>query len=276
MKFLKKVNALVLGLVVLLAFGCGGDEPEPDQKAEEPQAQNYTRCRIETSTIQGQLSKFIYNAQGEVIQITDATGKVTAEITYDSSGLLIEKAGYSYFGSIPTNKTVYEYNADSLPQKQIDYNRISATDPLVESGYHTFTYDAQKNLISRAYYAASNPGVPYSRSDFFFDANGIATRSEHYVRNSFTNTLELTSAGETLRFDNKKFAGQGVLYFDQFRTSGHNPLESISKQYQNGNLVSTTTYTYTYTYNAAGYPTQRVMTTNAGNSSAINYEYSCQ
>src|SRR5687768_14140910 len=124
MEFLKKVNALVLGLLVLLTFGCGGDEPELVKRnciVVKRFATGINAFSSAGSTTQ----ELTLNTQGQIAEVLHriSHGNINDEITgrtvniYNGSGQLSKKEYYIY----PDNKLLefylYEYNNDGLLAK---------------------------------------------------------------------------------------------------------------------------------------------------------------
>src|SRR5690606_33496806 len=95
---MKKVNALVLVLAVLLAFGCGGDDPEPAKNCRlikrtlEYNNNGYTEKHTDVATV---------NAQGQILAVlhkfansTTTSIRRKSEFIYDCAGQHIRKNYY--------------------------------------------------------------------------------------------------------------------------------------------------------------------------------------
>src|SRR6478752_1979452 len=91
---MKKVNALVLGLVVLLAFSCGKKEKndDPTPANTEGTVQTQKTCKVTNHHTFDYNSDFayLYNAAGQLINVarTSPTASLTFSdsIKYDSNG----------------------------------------------------------------------------------------------------------------------------------------------------------------------------------------------
>src|SRR5687767_12981275 len=140
MKLMKKVNALVLGLAVLLAFGCGNDDPEPPSQG---------LCQLLNSTDDGLTAEYIYNIDNQVIRINrnwaNPLSKFHEEITYNSNGNLSEIKGFDN-NDIQRVTWAFIYNANNLP------DTVYILENSTKIRYIKYEYNSEKKLIKRGEY----------------------------------------------------------------------------------------------------------------------------
>src|SRR5688572_12462100 len=110
MDLLKKVNAFVLGLAVLLAVGCGGDE-ENDPAVQGPVAENFKSCKLRKSKEDTVTYSYVYDNQGRVLQKNAASRNVIYQ--YNALGK-VSRSIFFYYKPDTSMVINYEYNSDSL------------------------------------------------------------------------------------------------------------------------------------------------------------------
>ncbi len=270
---LKKVNALILGLATLLALGCGGDEPEPqpDNTVVPPQTQVFKNCRLKKSIGVGSgTTEFFYNNQGQLILAKNGN---SPGISYDYNNLgKISRANNLAVNNVPYSFQDYEYNTDSLLVK-ITYSRQTNVPGQFEAfGSNTFTYDANKRVVSTENYDLSKPGVVQTRSDFTYSAANKVKRS-NYKLNIYTNIMELDSEFE-ITYDNQKTPNHGYELSNTIMK--HNQISMTGVNYQNGVVFQQVSSTTSYTFNASGYPIESIRSEVGKSNTVTSYEYECQ
>ena len=269
MEFLKKVNALVLGLVVLLTFGCGGDEPEPDK--DEPSSQeNFKYCKLKTTEYGTSQNNFIYNSQGKIDQIVNNRGDIE-KYEYNAlgkvSGIYVLRSGGDTI-----MVTTYEYNADSLVSKYISKGRNNTSQPLKIFLIHSFLYDPQKKVISKFEHNIFQPSLIWAKHDYIYMSNNNL-QIKTYGLDQVSNSWEFRSETECA-FDNHKVPrGENYIFLSTFP---HNIISTTWTNFTNGVPGPTTSETISYTYNAAGYPTESISTRPGDSHVVTKYTYDCQ
>ena len=278
MEFLKKVNALVLGLAVLLAFGCGVDDPEPEKIKKNctviERVVHYTNNFGQQLT---ETNEAILNAKGEIEEVMYKTflsnnlsnAIQTYKIThvYNSTGQLIRKN----FFFLPDNKLInyyeYEYNSNSLTSKIIGYAILNSD--TIQNSKDSLVYYPD-NRIKRYY---TNPAVynDYSypssnqviKKTIFFDA----AKDQEVIQNLYE--IELDS----------KRANEAAIYLFHIPRGTIDEFSSniISIKATNNVLGTTNTITYSYQYNSDDYPISWTSTNSSNNQvSTGSYNYNCQ
>jgi len=123
---MKKLNALVLGLAALLAFGCSSDDPEPENKPGNGAAQ--TGClplRSKHEVVYGPEDReYRYNAAGQIEKITMAKNNKPTQlelISYSPTGRITWIRRYNLPAKELSGKSQYLYNADSLVSREVLY-----------------------------------------------------------------------------------------------------------------------------------------------------------
>jgi YD repeat-containing protein len=137
MDFLKKVNALVLGLAVLLAAGCGDDEKGSPSPGNATQA----NCKLTKHTTSLSATEYIYDNAGKLVRVNH-TSSVSPEsnsyelITYDADGNItaVKNMVHGY-------SKVLSYNSNNQPDTIYHFNGS------VKSGFITCGYNAANQLV---------------------------------------------------------------------------------------------------------------------------------
>ena len=271
MKMLKKVNALVLGLAVLLALGCG-----KDYKQDEPSPENMALkdCLLTKSTdAGGEANEYIYNSAGKVESInyiSSSTGQKfrISEQIYNSDGNISEYKFYQW-NNVNDQKHIYTYNADKLlasrtfvqlqnniwTEKKADQYRYNAARQLIKKSYHSSLPDTTTDYYSLYSYPATDQVV------------------EKFYLKDVAGNFKLRFTFH-YKYDDKSFYATSLGYSDwNPQLSKHNVISEATIDHFAG---TTTTETYAYTYNADGYPVQYFNTTSGQPILHRNYEYTCQ
>lgn len=273
MNFLKKVNALVLGLAVLLAVGCGEEAKKEDPTPENPVQKN---CLLSKETnFQGYVTEYHYNSAGNVESIDysdiNAPGYVhhAYQMSYNADGNITEKKFFQPSDNLNDQTTLYTYNTDKLLVKR--KNIMLVKNVWEDREIHEYKYNAAKQLIKESYrgsgdtttqnYALySYPAPDHVVVDTYFkDAAGnyILTYNTHFY------------------FDNKNYHGSSLGYLrfpdDKASLLKRNIISYSSTDYRSG---KTTTNTTAYVYNEEGYPVQIVNP--ATGAASTTFDYSCQ
>src|SRR5688572_9714666 len=95
MEFVKKVNALVLGLAVLLTVGCSSDDPEPENI--NTQIENQEKCLVTKATYptsgSNRVAEYFYDANKRLIRQNFLPSYDL--IGYDATGLVVTRKSYN-------------------------------------------------------------------------------------------------------------------------------------------------------------------------------------
>ena len=264
---LKKVNAIIFGLAVLLAFGCGSENNQDD-----PQPENISttkRCLLNNITSGGLAgSQHHYDANGRLIRIGDVTGQRNL-INYDATGLIVTAKFYQYYlqDTSLTSYRVLEYFPNGLLKKTTDFRRVTSGAPLTESGSMTQNFNAAGQLLKRSYYSATNKVWPYHYSDYTHLPDWVV-KEEHYQNTNNIPVLDFTSY---YTFDNKKLP----FTLSDFHKDGWgygNVLQNTDVDKYN----DTTIYSWSYQYNTKDYPTEMTSSIDGIFQYKNLYNYNCQ
>ncbi len=258
-----------MGLAVLLALGCGKDNPKPDNNQPEPQ-DNFKSCRLITFDTGTAQYSFAYNSQGKISQVLSTHGDVE---TYEYNALgkvsrfLVLRSGID-----TTTINTYEYNADSLVSKSTTKARPGSSGPFTTLSIQSFLYDSQKKIVGMNYHDVNQPAVIKSKYSYTHLSNGDV-QIQVYDLDPVTNSWEYKSE-IMYTFDNHKLPrGDNDIFKSIFP---HNKLSLTVTPFTNGVPGPTTFESVSHTYNAVGYPTQSISTI-AGQPARIwKYTYTCQ
>ena len=286
MFFLKKVNAFVLGLAVLLAFGCGGDEePVPENTPGNNISQ--TGCRPVTSkhhAVYGEEDReYFYDAAGQVEKVSMAKSSKPSQlllISYSATGKVTWIRRYNLPAKTLFGKSHFLYNADSLVNKEVLYNAATPGDsttfmPVSEINYE---YDAAKRLIKFSQSPYQSTSV-YGYTTFSYGANNTLTEEEFAG-----SPLMIGWRNEIQYLSNGKAPGNKLAYFnlpprattsDEFRF-GLLPVTIQSTQFFMGAPASQKTFSYSYVYNTEAYPTEQIMSFPNQQPLTNYWTYNCQ
>ncbi len=287
MELLKKLNAVLAGLLVLLAFGCGGTEEDPTPDPVSVPAATARHCRVTESSshVYGYEYAYTYNAAGQVIKAVR-----TSPLTYLSNYDLVEYNTLGLVDKITRKKAdhtlseyrIYEYTPDLLVQKETKYALANPADSTSAAPFtfNEYTYDAQRRLTRITYFAANQPATPSGFTAFTFRPDGSLLEEQ------YNNDLITVSVSREYQFTNSKAPAEKVAYFDlwdslQPPSAGilfNKVPASITQTHYNstGTVVQQNTFQYNYTFNADGYPLVQSMGT-PGQQPLINsWTYNCQ
>ncbi|KAA9340214.1 hypothetical protein [Adhaeribacter soli] len=274
---LKKVNALVLGLAVLLAVGCGKDDPEPQPDSQTPTPKS---CRLVKYVFPGYgsndgiVEKYVYDNSGKVIQKNIArsdSSKYIEDIVYSANGNVKEIILSSGNRSV---KSSYHYNGANLIDKILFYDQDAGGNYYLQSIYQ-LQYDIIGRLIKHSNFGPQDT-VSGGYIDYFYPAanqmkimvynkNQAGNLGLHYIT-----FWEYDSHKNPVIIDGN-FIGSG-LYKSNFIPQ--NIIKSTTTEVASG--YTGEPFFYNTIYNPAGYPIER--TTVVGNQilSKENWYYNCQ
>src|SRR5687768_15087339 len=120
---LKKVNAIMLSLAVLLAFGCGEDEPEPENINNPTQE----KCLITKAYAPGAgpnsvIFENFYDSNKRLIRQHNYSYSYVL-FEYDVTGLVVTRKYYNKADSSLARYDISEYNQNGLLTKRTDFSR---------------------------------------------------------------------------------------------------------------------------------------------------------
>ena len=262
---LKKVNALILSVAVLLAVGCG-KEDDSDKVQPAPEG-NFKSCRIKTSKQDTTTTNYFYDSQGRMIQ-TQSGGGYSEKFIYNSLGKV--STYINMRSAIDTNQVrVYEYDPDSLLIKITSRSGVHPTWGNYEITYvTTLVYNSQKQVITMFTDLKNGPDI--KRSYTYLPNNKLKIESfEQGNQNAW-----ILNAETEMTFDNKKRPWDKNDVYSS--VVDHNEVATTSKFYNNGTLAYSHSRITTHTYNSAGYPTESISVTDGQWTSVDKYEYDCQ
>lgn len=273
MEFLKKVNALIMGLLVLLAIGCGKDEKEEIRPAQQKQV-----CTLVSARVNNYPYKFQYDSSGKLIRIDllsdiDNSSLEYRILEYNSAGKIAKTNFYGSWNNSFMRSEIYSYNAAGLLyQKALTENLQSP--PVV---YETFEYDSLNQLLKKSHVNCAD-GPHYST--YSYPANNIIKEE---VYKEYNRQFYLTEIREWRFGTVKNPLGQfGYLDFG-YENDGINrtlyTFDYLATSYKStfpGPVLDELETNITYTFNPDDYPITG--TANRNNLYIINntYEYSCQ
>jgi hypothetical protein len=263
MEFLRKVNALVLGLAVLLVVSCGEDEKTDPAPAPTPRT-----CKV--TQLNG--SDFIYDNTGKLVRINWVGIKHHQEIFYNAAGNISEIKDFDN-SNVYISRQVYNYNAFNLPERIYSYFLNTSGLPS-ELNVSYFQYNAAKQLVKTIYYKTPNYPLPDTVTEnysLFTHLSGNHVVEKYYAKD-WNGILGLATTRE-MNYDNMKNPYHLIGYLDT--RSLISPHNLTSTTYPG----STDTYTITYSYNTDGYPTQQTVFLNgqlAPMGRNDRWTYSCQ
>jgi YD repeat-containing protein len=271
MEMLKKVNAIVLGLAILLAVGCGKEKDVPT-----PGMANLAGlpCRMlqDSSTDGTVVNNYFYNEEGKLLRINrNHYGQPLFEtLKYDNAGKLIQSNVY-YQDSTLQQYYTHHYNASGQLIRQ-DWFLAAAGGTSIPNGTMTFTYDANGNITERST-LATNQSVDH-KYVYTHRPDGSILEKEY---NAFLTSGVLQFCGITeYKFDTKQNA------YPWFGTGQHihivTPHNVVSmKQYDTTYTRPKVEYLISYQYNAQDYPVSWVSTNVYENRVYTGtYDYNCR
>lgn len=283
----------MLGLAVLLAFGCGKEEKDATPQPEEIiQPVQQAGCQIKKQRLvaYGDTSDipYYYDSQNRLIRIGDLNGR-RALYSYDASGLKVTIKHYYYVSSPKLDTTlssyvVLEYYPNGLLRS---IKTLATLQPVTLAEEIIHIYNAANQLIRRDYYRYPDPS-PLWAANYTYLSSSTIKEELFYLKLNMPPNLERTTI---FTFDNKKmpfkisdFHKEGWDYgslLHRDRSGYHFP------DYGNIIKIDRTTHlgsdhqveTYSYKYNAQGYPIgwSSIYQANGATFTATStYEYNCQ
>ena len=269
---MKKVNALVLGLAVLLAFGCDGGE-----KKEDPTPVNQVQkdCLITKEIYNEDTAEYTYNSAGQFVSVYSTLNSVKKyrlnEILYNADGNIFEKRSFQPNSNSHDQKFVFSYNADKLPAS-ITYSMLQ-NNVWKDMSFTYFKYNAAKQLIKKSYYTSYDTAAIFYALYSYLAPNHIIQTC--YQKDN-TDNYPLTYTYD-LYYDNKQFYRLSLGYyalthstFEEGLVSKHNLATVTTTDHLHG---TTSTYNYGYTYNNHDYPVEYL---DPSSGTYAKYEYNCQ
>ncbi len=252
MEFLKKVNALVLGLAVLLVVSCGKNDPEPVDPADNT---NSRFSLISYSFFEGQdfVAEYMYNPKKQIARIDYRAGNAVLyyeTIDYNANGQAIRKDIHAQFDHYLT----YEYYPDGSLSKIRNFLSTSATQPASLTDIREFTYYNDKRLKQEKTFFGQDLTAPVSFTELTYPTDSTAVLKTHDP-NTGDPALNYLLHTREVKFDKQNNPAQllGVIDNTGDFNLGFKHNITYSKQTFANNTVGTI-YTRRYTYNAEGYP----------------------
>lgn len=263
---MKKVNALVLGLAVLLALGCEKEEPSaPVNAGTDPET--YTRCQLTSDRVDTLTSRYTYNAQGKVVEKAYAYGKEKYE--YNALGKISRLIRF-HSQADTSEVDVFEYNSDSLLVKVTQRSGATPAGVIYKWAITTIAYDAQNRVASQFSHDVNQPGTIFRKVEYTY-AGANKVESKAWELNRVDNTWQLHNEAVLVCDNQKTPHGKNSPYNS---LTGHNELSYAVTFYLPYNYSHSRTTTYTY--NAAGYPTSSTSVTDGQYTSISTFNYNCQ
>lgn len=270
---MKKVNALVLGLAVLLAFGCGGDEKKKEDPTPDNQVAVIKTCSIakyHTFNYNSDYTYF-YNTAGEVINVvrTSPTSwlNYSDSVHYDTKGNISRISRYEAGTGNLSEYTDFHYNTNNNVTERRRFLQTPPGGPIQAGDFTLFSYDGAGRLIKSSDYNTIQPN-PFSETDYFYNADGSIRSEKYSVAIDQREVTEYTFDGNKNPWSEKKYNPN---YWVSFK---HNPIKIITTTYYGGVLRSTQNTHFSYTYNPNGYPTEMIGNNNPGYKET--WTYNCQ
>ena len=247
MEFLKKVNAWILGLAVLLTVSCKKDDPLPNH--------NVTNTTIESNckllfiggidTLYG--DRYNYDINGKLIGINKYQRFETLD--YDGLDRIIRNNLYS-LDSVLSGYFTYHYNGNGQLIKLKSF-LLRSPGTLVEEDNITFVYNPNGELIERNHFSSPQSALPFYSLKYLRKPNGDV-EIKFYLDANVSGNPQLDRI-ENYSFDNKKgfYSGISNIINYNFLPTEHNvvAIKVYDKSY---NLYSESTFSYNY--NQEGYP----------------------
>lgn len=249
---LKKVNALLLGLMLILAFGCGEEDPAPAKPIQKS-------CLLIKEVKPGSTRDFFYNNAGQLVRVNFEFPiyNTYLKIFYNSSGNV---TNIKYIDPSDSLQREYIYNADNLPDT-VYFVRNSKKET-----YTKYEYNSDKKLIKRSEFGVGN-ATASSYNAISYPGPGQSKEMLYILDNTGNPVLESTTIKT---YDDKKSPYTSLgFYYDQILVSGNNILTYASTDHSDG---VTHTLTYSHNYNTEGYPVQTI----APPTVSIDFTYNCQ
>jgi hypothetical protein len=250
---------LILGLAVLLAFGCGGDEKKEDPVPEGPIQK---RCLITKQVGSDVTVDFIYNNAGKLIRANlmypnNPANNWYQEISYNTSGNVSDIKSFEN-NNVEFQREVYTYNSANLP------DTIFLVVNSQTAGYTKYEYDSAKKLIKRIVGGTTVNNY----KEYTYPAPGQVKEILH-TRSNGNLVLNTTTVNQ---YDNKRNPySQLGFYSEMLLISPNNLISSTTTDHIQG---TTRSFSNSLIYNAEDYPTQIIAQSSASTSHI--YTYNCQ
>ncbi len=264
---MKKVNALFLGLTILLAAACG-KEDKPDDPA--PDISNPAQPVCLLTQLYSQNSNGTRNNISE--NFYDSNRRLTRQnyysndyllYEYDASGLTVTSKTFRKTDSTLTSYAVTEYHASGLLKKRTTYGKTGASTTIAETGSTFYDYNAGGELLKKSLYLPANKNHATWITNYTHLPNGVL-KEEVYKNSNNNMVLDYTSIWT---FDNKKAPATSEFYKNGFNKA-NNVIHNVDRF---AGSTDSIVYNYSYQYNAEGYPTQLTAVVTGANGSANSY-----
>ncbi|MBK0403206.1 hypothetical protein I5M27_09430 [Adhaeribacter sp. BT258] len=266
---MKKVNGLILGLAVLLAFGCGGDEKKKEDPTPETLPQKNCRV-IEQVNANGSKNTFVYNSDGKISRINyllpAPNTSYHVEISYNTAGNIAEEKTIKDKNEYESGN-LYSYNADNLPDKIKNYLVMNG-DPVV-NGFREYKYNASKQVIKINYFSVPDTVLNFYKVYSYSSPNLVVEKQ--YQRDA-SGSFYLAQT-VTTQYDNNKHPYLALGYYYYPRLVSANNVLKKNFEYRTGTMSEVA---FTYVYNSQGYPVQQTTVENRSSGSTNTWTYDCQ
>lgn len=277
---LKKVNALVLGLAVLLAFACEKNN-NPEVTPNVSNNQNAPKC-VATSwqavatnpAISGQ---YEYDNQSRIIKAkyyTDIYWTYQLEIQYNNAGAIQEIIGRNVATNAVLERIIYDYNPGGQLIKRTYYTTNFAGQYGL-TNWNTYEYNAANKLNKINHYQPADPNVAVAFSTITYPGPDQVTMEIY----SFTNSSPFLGHRYENTYDSRKKPQPfvGIRPTDDFDLLSEGNLTIEKHTTYSGSDSTTVIKNFTYQYNENGFPTEKNISWN-GNAPALTeiFNYTCQ
>ncbi len=276
MELVKKVKVVVLGLVVLLAIGCGKEDDTV--KVKEPEVVS-PKCQLTEWQIHdggGSIYKFAYNydGQGNLIKKDEfwinaslGTNALRGHIDFEyNADNQVSKMSWFFYNDLWEYYT-YQYNAAGKVERQNNFTNRTASGPVLANWY-IYDYDANQKLIKQSLFGAGST-TPSQYWEFTYPAANKVISKWFEVPPSGPKL----SGTEEYTFDNQPRAPRfGKMLQLEDMLSEHN---LVLKTANYGS--QTNTWNYLYRYNSDGFPVSK-RTSSSGRPAVLedSITYICQ
>ncbi|MFC5271116.1 hypothetical protein [Adhaeribacter terreus] len=269
---MKKVNALVLGLAVLLAFSCEKEKKDdPAPETPQPAEATFKGCILtQDSSFSGSYKiNYKHNAKGQITELKyfTRTDTTTEQFTYKPDGNIVtfsysnpqEGAGY----------LSYQYNANNLISRIDINNQPKGSGQFALDLYMLFTYDSLQRVKQRTSFYPPFTTWSYQDRYTYLPTGNIVVK-----RYTDGNGIPMLTNTTEYGFDTKKnpTPTQLTLIGDELYTS-HNTTYKRSVHHTTN---VTNEFFITYQYNADDYPVNRTVVRNNYPTGGNAYKYHCQ
>ena len=264
-----KVKVLILGLLVLLAFGCGKDD---DEVVAVP------TCKTTQYVNNGNIYELVYDGQDRLVQVNtryfmNPQMQPYIAISYNAAGRISEVKSFKGDGVSVAATEVFDYNANGL------LNKITLT-YAGQSPYtrKTFEYNAAGQLVKESDH---NLTEVFLYTTFTY-LPGNKVKEERYCSpGNGTNSYSLCTVMEwTFGTVKNPMSGFGYinesLSFTALRSAFLPESYKVARAITNGVPSGEDVTVLNYTFNPEGYPLTQTSVTSGKESGAAAYSYNCQ